>query len=81
MLLQQCRDLIRTPQLVVDLAVLSLSHRREFNYTYMLAGLFVQQFGDDESLLFSLLSFVESMVLLRTLTATPHASLSEQSSL
>lgn len=31
MLLQQRRDLIGTPQLVVDLAVLSLSHRREFN--------------------------------------------------
>lgn len=37
MLLQQCRDLVGAPQLVVDLAILSLPHRRELNCTYMLA--------------------------------------------
>lgn len=41
MLLQQRRDLVGAPQLVVDLAILSLSHRRKLNCTYMLAGSFM----------------------------------------
>jgi hypothetical protein len=77
MLLQQGVNLIRAPQMVVDLARLGLSYRRKLDCAKLVTSTCYEA-GD---VLFSLLSLVESMVLLRTLTASPQASFRSQSSL
>lgn len=80
MLLQQSCNLVGTPESVVNLAVLGLSYGRELDYNQV-RNVQILRLLLESNLLFSLLNFVESIVLLRTLTAMPHASFKVQSSL
>lgn len=85
MLLEKCCDLVRAPESLVDLAVLRLSYRGKLDWTncvsYEICGESPVYGLGVTGLLFSLLSLVESIVLLSTLTAIPHASFNVQSSL
>lgn len=79
MLLEKSVDLLGTPEVVVDGAFLCSANRGELDWEYISGAT-----GNTESrqnVLFSLLRFVESIVLLKTLTAKPQASLNEHSSL
>jgi hypothetical protein len=88
-LFEKGRNFIPRPQMVIYHALLRLPDRGKFNYTVPELAKGNQRRQVDKSpkyeqaddLLFSLLSFVESMVLLRTLAAIPQASFKSQSSL
>jgi hypothetical protein len=82
MLFQQRGDLIGPPKVVVNLPVLSLSHGCEFNCRKQRISITEPHVTESGFyLLFSLLNFVESIVLLRTFTASAQASLRSHSSL
>lgn len=78
MLLQQGIDLVGSPEVVVDVPGLRPANGRELNYANVSS---LPRPGSGRYGLFSLLSLVESIVLLSTLTASPQASFRSQSSL
>jgi hypothetical protein len=79
MLLEESINLVGAPEMMINLARLGFSYRCELDCG-RLAGM-SGMVRLHRNILFSLLNLVESIVLLKTLTASPHASLRSHSSL